>query len=260
MTGSEFLLHLTTKVRLPCSFWRQVERFAAGRLGKGNGASTCDWEAAVCAHLFGGYPRVALDVGANVGDWTASLRKIAPHAAVHIIEPSTSARSSLLQRFRGCEGIRFHHQAVSDYTGEAKLHFDSQGSPLASLSLRELGHLGINMDRHETVAVTRLDELWPHFGANEIDWVKLDVEGHELSALRGLGARLANVRLIQFEFGGCNLDTRTNWKDFWSFFTLAGWQVHRISPSGPRRIKRYREIDEAYRTTNFVALRDGMSH
>lgn len=158
------------------------------------------------------------------------LAQIAPHAAVHIIEPSTSARSSLLQRFRGCEGIRFHHQAVSDYTGEAKLHFDSQGSPLASLSLRELGHLGINMDRHETVAVTRLDELWPHFGANEIDWVKLDVEGHELSALRGLGARLANVRLIQFEFGGCNLDTRTNWKDFWSFFTLAGWQVHRISP------------------------------
>jgi len=260
MSGSDLLLHLTTNVRLPCSVWRYVERFAAGRLGKGNGASTCDWETAVCAHLFGGYPRIALDVGANVGDWTASLRKIAPEAAVHIFEPSTAARESLLQRFRDCDGISIHHQAVSDYTGEAKLYSDASGSPLSSLSRRELGHLGIRLDCHETVAVTRLDELWPHFGATEIDWVKLDVEGHELSALRGLGARLANVRLIQFEFGGCNLDTRTNWKDFWSFFSLAGWQLHRISPSGPRRIKKYREIDEAYRTTNVVALRCGMSH
>jgi hypothetical protein len=47
--------------------------------------------------------------------------------------------------------------------------------------------------------------------------VKMDIEGHELTALKGFGAALDVARVLQFEFGGCNIDSRTYFQDFWYF-------------------------------------------
>jgi FkbM family methyltransferase len=250
-------LLIASRVRLPCSAWRRIEAVAAKRQGKGFGAATCDWEISVCADLLGDIPRVVIDVGANVGAYASGIVRRFPGAAVHCFEPSSRARDALSRRFAGNSFVRVHRHAISDRPAIAELWSNAEGSALASLSRRELGHMGIDMSIHETVEVARLDALWGEFRSETVDWIKLDVEGHELAAIRGLGERLGGVRLIQFEFGGCNLDTRTSWKDFWTLFSAAGWAVYRISPSGPRPIKRYREIDEHYRTTNFVAVRRG---
>jgi len=170
---------------------------------------------------------------------------------------SPRARAWLAERLRHFANITIHACAVSDSRTTAELWSDAEGSALASLSKRELGHFGIEMRHHESVPVERLDALWPQFGGGPVDWIKLDVEGHELAALRGLGERMRDTRLIQFEFGGCNIDMRTNWRDFWTLFHDAGWTLHRITPLGPQRLTLYREIDEHFRTTNFVAVHAG---
>ena len=48
--------------------------------------------------------------------------------------------------------------------------------------------------------------------------MKIDVEGHELDVLKGFGELIKKVRLIQFEFGGTNIDSKTYLRDFWEFF------------------------------------------
>jgi len=104
--------------------------------------------------------------------------------------------------------------------------------------------------------VIRFEDYWKsELGSENIDFVKLDIEGHELDALNGFGDALKFIKVIQFEFGGCNIDTRTFWQDFWYFFTENNFVLYRITPFGITKIKKYRELDEFFSTTNFLAKR-----
>jgi hypothetical protein len=84
----------------------------------------------------------------------------------------------------------------------------------------------------------------------------MDVEGHELDVLMGGLNTLTLAQVVQFEFGGCNIDTRTFFQDFWYLLTDAGFALYRISDSGPVRIPQYSELDECFRTTNYLAVRE----
>jgi len=96
-----------------------------------------------------------------------------------------------------------------------------------------------------------LDQVLP---LQPVDYVKLDIEGHELNALHGLGRRIRDIKLIQFEFGGCNIDTRTFFRDFWLYFQANDFQIYRIAPAGAYLIDAYQEVDEFFSTTNYIAL------
>ena len=92
--------------------------------------------------------------------------------------------------------------------------------------------------------------------SQQIDICKIDIEGHELDALVGFGEAIKHISVIQFEFGGCNIDTRTFFQDFWYFFQEKGFDLYRISPIGLIHIPRYRELDEFFFiTTNYLAKR-----
>jgi hypothetical protein len=64
------------------------------------------------------------------------------------------------------------------------------------------------------------------------------------------------IRMVSFEFGGCNIDSRTYFQDFYYFFRDHGMkEIFRITPSGYLvPIHDYREIYEQFRTTNFLVL------
>jgi len=66
---------------------------------------------------------------------------------------------------------------------------------------------------------------------------------------------LDRVGVVQFEFGGCNIDTRTFLQDFWYLLTGAGYRLHRLGPNGLTPVDRYRETDEVFVTTNYFAAR-----
>jgi hypothetical protein len=83
----------------------------------------------------------------------------------------------------------------------------------------------------------------------------MDVEGHELEILEGAKNSLINLEIIQFEFGGANIDTRTYFQDFWYFFQNSGFEIYRLIPSGTMLITHYSECDETFRTTNYIAVK-----
>ena len=232
-----------------------VEAIATAAQGKGWGAGTIDHEVSCAAQLLGGRLALAIDIGGNVGNYTAEVRRRSPEAEIHIFEPSSVNISKLKSRFANDGRITVNAAAVSSATGEATLYSNSPGSTLGSLTKRRLDHFNTKFDNTERVHTVRFEEYWSkNLQCRAIDLIKIDIEGHELEALNGFGKALDATKLIQFEFGGCNIDTRTFFQDFWYFFMGNGFDIWRITPYGAKSMPRYVEADEFFATTNYFAV------
>jgi len=233
----------------------RLERAAAYAQGKGYGATTVAREVTLLRKLLCMTPSLAVDVGGNVGNYTAELRRRNPALEIHTFEPSETNLTRLAERFRGDERITLVPLALSDRAGSATLYSNELGSGLASLTQRRLAHFDIAFNSKETIKTVRFEDYWrEQLQSRPLDMVKIDIEGHELAALKGFGAALDLTRVVQFEFGGCNIDTRTYFQDFWYFFQDRGFDIYRVAPLGAQRISRYRESDEYFLTTNFIAV------
>ncbi len=237
------------------SFFRKLQFAAAFAQGKGYGTASIEQEVNLVLRALSGVPKLAVDIGANVGDYTAELRRRNPQLEIHLFEPSATNIKKLGARFGNDPGIRMVPCAVSDKTGSATLFADAAGSGMASLSKRKLDHFGIGFEFQESVETLRFEDYWrQQLGGRRIDIAKLDIEGHELEALQGFGRALAATKVFQFEFGGCNIDSRTFFQDFWYFFAQNNCAIYRISPFGLEPLDRYRESDEYFSTTNYIAV------
>ena len=115
------------------------------------------------------------------------------------------------------------------------------------------------MKFEEEITLQRFDYYWKN--KNQIiDYIKIDVKGHELYVLEGFGDLINNVRLIQFEFGGCNIDTRTFFQDYWYYFLDKNFLIYRITPRCPFLIRNYSEELESFLTTNYIAINKNLIH
>lgn len=121
-----------------------------------------------------------VDVGANIGYYTLQFAHwVGPTGVVHAFEPEPAAVALLRRNVEanGCTQVRIHPAALSDEAGSAILH----------RSAHNFGdhRLAPAAEKRETVAIqtARFDDLLPD---EHVDWIKLDIQGWEAAALRGL--------------------------------------------------------------------------
>jgi FkbM family methyltransferase len=205
-------------------------------------------------------PYCIFDVGSNKGQF---LQLIIDHLgldgySVHCFEPGRDAFKALSDHYRQNRNVIINRLAMGKIDGEAVLYSNAAGSGLASLTKRRLDHYGIVFNESETVEVATIDTYCSQHGINHIHLLKIDIEGHELDALTGAKEMLqsGSIDFVAFEFGGSNIDTRSYFQDYWYLFNEWNMKIFRITPSGYLfPIEHYREINEQFRTTNYVALR-----
>lgn len=234
-----------------------LERAFAYLQGKGYGSATIDKEVRHALRLLGRAPRLVFDIGANKGLWTQSLLRHHPGCTVHAFEPQPACQRILATLYAGRQNVSVHPNAVSNVKDTLTLHFDEEGSGLASLSKRQLDHHGIRMEKSVQVETLVLDDFAEQANLAAIDIVKMDVEGHELAVFDGMRRLLQGPTppdVIQFEFGGCNIDSRSFFRDFYLLLSPR-YRFHRQTPFGLTTLDRYHEADECFRTTNFFLKR-----
>jgi FkbM family methyltransferase len=120
-----------------------------------------------------------VDVGANVGIYSAIALQRRRWVAAFEPVPEEAAR---LHRMIGTRGI-VHQVALSDRCGKAILHVP-YAEHAGAVTTRSSLEANVDTDlphRDIEVEVATLDS----FGLSEIAFIKIDVEGHELSVLRG---------------------------------------------------------------------------
>lgn len=231
-----------------------IESIAAMVQGKGYTTTTTQEVDALLSRLTSP-PLLAIDIGGNVGEYSAELRKRSSSLEIHTFEPSSINLRKLQERFRGDHLLNIVPFAVSDVDGVSVLFADQPGSGMGSLTKRRLDHLNLHFHAQEEVTLIRFEDYWRQcLNKRLIDVVKIDVEGHELNVLKGFGDAIARTRVIQFEFGGTNIDTRSYFRDYWYIFKEWGFQLYRIAPAGLVPITSYSESHEAFLYQNLLAV------
>lgn len=234
-----------------------IEKKAAYYQGRGWGAGTIRQEFSQAIGLLESKDvKLCIDIGGNRGTYTDEIIRQYPTSKVVVFEPASVNITALNEKYTGYKNVVVEPFGVSDTIGETNLFSNEEGSGLASLTKRRLDHFNIEFDKTEQIKTIVFEKYWKeNLLRHKIDICKIDIEGHELDALRGFGDALRYINVIQFEFGGCNIDTRTFFQDFWYFFTNNGYEIYRISPLGAIKVNRYNEIDEFFTTTNYLAKR-----
>lgn len=206
---------------------------------------------------------VIIDAGANKGLYAIEILKSGANIKnLVLIEPQTALRDVMKQLADEYPEISFESVAIGSQSGTMDLYFDYEGSCLASLYERNIHHVGLTMDIVESVPITTLDLLVEKHALEEIDFLKLDLEGHELEALNGASGLLSErrIRAMTFEFGGCNIDSRTYIKDFWQLLVDGhGFHLYRLLP-GRRLLQMisYSESLERFSWQNILACAPGV--
>lgn len=134
----------------------------------------------------------AVDVGAHIGSFTSLLLRISPKGRHVAIEASPSKGAWLKRRF---SEVDVHSVAASDTDGIATFQEDVRFSGFSRLSAESTNDHCISY----SVETCRLDSI---LGGRKVDLMKIDVEGLELSVLRGATETIMRCRpAILFECG-----------------------------------------------------------
>ncbi|MCY3863838.1 MAG: FkbM family methyltransferase [Chloroflexi bacterium] len=151
---------------------------------------------------------VALDVGAHIGFHTRLLaRRVGAAGRVIALEPHPRTFEALRQNTRKLPNVTALRAAAAEAEGSAELHDYLMMSASGSLQYdRALAHQqrarmgagdvtprgagGFEPQRYRVQTVT-IDDCLDQLGIARVDIVKMDIEGAELAALRGMRRTIA---------------------------------------------------------------------
>ena len=177
-------------------------------------------------------PQTVFDIGANKGDFAHHVRSLCPDAEIRCFEPQPHAFAAL-QQISIENDLIIEAMALSEEDGTMTL-YDQTGegfSTVASLSKAAVEAFSDDLEAFD-VDVTSVDAYCHKHEIAQIDLLKVDTEGYDLSVLKGARSMLSggNVSAVSFEFIPANLKTHVF---FYKILDeLKGFDVFRILPSG----------------------------
>ena len=139
-------------------------------------------------------PKTIIDCGANAGAWTRMCKQFFPDARVLMVEPQTSQRDAL-------EKVKAEFAPTVDYApclaGEAnrnQVTFYEMGT---GSSVRE--ELSDVPRTTVSYPMRTLDDIAGERGIHEAQFIKMDLEGYEIEALKGAAGLLPKAEAVMLE-------------------------------------------------------------
>lgn len=144
---------------------------------------------------FAGAGDLAFDVGAYFGSRTQVFLELG--ARVVVVEPERRCLRFLKIAYGKNANVIIIPKAISDHNGQAKLMICENNPVASSVSEKWIteGRFRGGYRNFEIVPTTTLDDLIADYGLPS--FCKIDIEGHELAALRGL---TKSIPSLSFEF------------------------------------------------------------
>lgn len=205
---------------------------------------------------------IFFDVGANIGEVSLELAQQFPYAEIWSFEPNPITFGVLVKNLN--KGNFKHLQlGFGSYQGIGELYcyLNDQQSGHASIYsavfdlYKNYGVKGADKLKKFEFSTVTIDSFCEENKINKIDYLKIDVEGHELEVLKGSKQLICKglVDAIQFEFADCSVISRVFLKDFYDL--LPNYHFYRLNSSGLINLGTYAARNEIFQFQNIFAVR-----
>lgn len=203
---------------------------------------------------------IVFDVGANTGKYALTVKDITSNANIYAFEPHPINYKEL-EIIGNKHGINTYNLGLGEKLGVLKLYdyVIKDGSPRASIYEEVIKHMyGSDSISHE-IQISTVDDFVSNHNINYINLLKIDVEGHELSVIKGARKSIENniIEVIQFEFNYTNIISRTYLYDF--FKLLPNYNLYRLLRSGMIKIDNT-PYNEIFLYQNIIAIREDLEY
>ena len=223
---------------------KEFETDFFGLTYRGNLNSFLDWS----VYFYGAYEKeylplfrdivkhvptpVFIDVGANVGHHSMFMSLHC--SAVHAFEPNPSVRTRLERQIaaNAIDNIFVHGVGLGD--NEEELPFYAPRGPNQGTGSFIRGHNPNNNEEYGTLRVVNGDEYISRLNLDNIDLIKIDVEGFEKNALKGLRNTIIRYKPnIVVEFSPTTKNTFSDLNEFLALFPV-DYRIKGIMCNRPR--------------------------
>ena len=193
------------------------------------------------------------DAGANAGQWAAMAARVAPGRKIHSFELSPRTYERLAAGTAALPQVVANPFGLGKADGEVTFHYYPDSDDRSSIVLVPDGFA----KEDATGTIRTGDGYVASAHVERIAYLKIDVEGAEMSVLRGFRGCLENgtIAAVQFEHGPAHVVTRHLLIDFVELFDGYGYEIRRLFP---RRLAplHYDPVEhENFTGANFLAVR-----
>lgn len=199
------------------------------------------------------------DVGANVGNYSLSLINSFPNASIYAFEPNPLTFDLLTEKTKNnksilCYKIGFSNQKSSSEIFSYKSDEVSEHASLYKEVMSEI-HNDKSISSFQ-INLETLDEFSKENKIENIDFLKIDTEGHEYSVLSGALnlIKTKSIDVIQFEFNEMNVISRTFLKDFYDIL-YTNYEIYRLDSKKLISLKEYSTANEIFQYQNIIAIK-----
>lgn len=146
--------------------------------------------------------RSAIDIGANKGQFSLLLKRYFPSLKIVAFEPLHEAAGRYERLFSLVDNVTLHRVAVGEREGEAEIHVAARldsSSLLPILPRQSEIFPGTGEVETRNVSVVTLDGMPDIRSLPAPCLIKIDVQGFELSVLKGMRRMLEQTKYLYLE-------------------------------------------------------------
>ena len=207
--------------------------------------------------------RCVLDIGANSGQWAHMVLNELETKMISF-EPQLEVYKKLVLLKDNYKEFYSYNMALGSYSGKTLINVHDNSSELSFINplLHKMPLLEGHTDHIEEINITTLDNIYLQNPVllNEVDFVKIDTEGHELDVLLGGKKFLDAVKpkFIQVEINWHHIFTETTLYKL--SCVLENYRVFKILPSGNvlYELDPKLPVNNLFQLSNFLFVRKDM--
>jgi FkbM family methyltransferase len=136
---------------------------------------------------------VILDIGANIGFYARILAQLTgPHGKVHCFEPDKKNYAHLQKNTADLANVTINNSAVGPVTGTLTVYTS------AELNVDHRTYKPEHYDNEFQIPSVAIDDYIQKVGLKKVDLVKIDIQGFEMEAVKGMTEllRSKDLRII----------------------------------------------------------------
>ncbi|MBN1317286.1 MAG: FkbM family methyltransferase [Anaerolineales bacterium] len=199
-----------------------------------------------------------IDVGANIGNWTALLMSFSKSAVTGFLyEPSKCAMEKLISQYGNDRRLSLFRTALGDECGMTTFYEEPNAGQTSSVVKGVSDRASIPVQ----IPLTTLDHEFEKHHLDHVDMVKIDAEGYDGYILKGAKRILMEQRIgaIQFEYNTSWLNARFTLAEALNLLEKAGYVTYQVTKEQIAPYD-YQTYQEYFNYGIFIGINPKMKH